>query len=84
MTAIATRQLVNANDFSLAIAERWRDSVAAIMDIGKLLLGAKTTLSHGEFEPMIKNSLPFGMRTAQRLMTIAEQIEQATADMQEN
>ena len=71
LAAIKRRELVTKDDFAFAIAERWQDSVVAIIDVGKLLLGAKATLSHGEFEPMIRDRLPFGESTAQRLMAIA-------------
>lgn len=52
------------------ITERWRDSVGAIMDVGRLLIEAKAALAHGEFEKMIKARLPFKPTTAQRLMVI--------------
>ncbi len=62
----------SADDFADAIAERWQDSVLAIIDVGKLLLGAKHALPHGEFGPMIESDrVPFGERTARRLMAIA-------------
>ena len=38
--AIDKRELVNADDFAFAIARRWQDSVLAIIDVGKLLLGS--------------------------------------------
>ena len=65
-------ELTTAGDFASAITERWQDSVAAIIDAGRLLLEAKAALSHGEFTPMVENSLPFGRQTAFRLMAIAE------------
>ena len=46
--------------------------MAAIIDVGRLLLGAKAALPHGQFEPMIRDRLPFGESTARRLMIIAE------------
>ena len=65
--------LVSADDFADAIVARWQDSVLAIIDVGKLLLGAKEALPHGEFGPMIESDrVPFSSRTAQRLMEIAE------------
>ncbi len=70
--AIEKRELVSSDDFASAIAQCWQDSVLAIIDVGKLLLGAKAALDHGEFVPMIENDLPFGRRTAHRLMAIAE------------
>jgi hypothetical protein len=53
------------------IAEAWRASVAAIIETGRLLNEAKDELAHGEWLAMIENDLPFGPRTAQRLMAIA-------------
>ena len=35
------RELVTTDDFASAIAQRWRDSVVTIIDVGKLLLGAE-------------------------------------------
>ena len=42
-----------------------------IIEVGRTLVEAKKELQHGEFLAMIRNSLPFGEDTAQRLMTIA-------------
>ena len=72
-TAIKRRELATVDDFASAIAQRWQDSVVAIIDVGKLMLRAKATLSHGGFGPMVKSKMvPFGWRTANRLMAIAE------------
>ncbi len=55
------------------IASSLSHAVLAIIDVGKLLLGAKAALSHGGFEAMVdSDKVPFGVRTAQRLMAIAE------------
>ena len=71
--AIDKRELVSADDFASAIAERWQDSVLAIIDVGKLLLGAKAALPHGRFEVMVESDkVPFGTSTARRLMAVAE------------
>ena len=68
----ATLDLVSADDFADAISARWQESVLAIIDVGKLLLGAKHTLPHGEFGPMIEgDKVPFGWNAANRLMAIA-------------
>ena len=66
-------ELTTARDFASAIARRWQDAVVAIIDMGKLMLRAKATLSHGGFGRMVKSKMvPFGWRTANRLMAIAE------------
>ena len=39
--------------------------------VGQLLIAAKDRLKHGEFEAMIEEDLPFGRRTAERLMVVA-------------
>jgi Protein of unknown function (DUF3102) len=48
-----------------------RATVAAMIKTGRLLILAKAKLKHGEFIAMLRNDLPFGPRTAQRLMAIA-------------
>jgi hypothetical protein len=53
------------------ISERWRASVEAIIDVGRLLGEAKASLPHGAFGLMIERDLPFSASTAQRLMAIA-------------
>jgi hypothetical protein len=57
--------------FANQITMAWQSSVAAIIEVGKLLAEAKRTLPHGEFGAMIENDLPFGARAAQMLMAIA-------------
>jgi N6-adenosine-specific RNA methylase IME4 len=54
------------------IVARWHDSVAAIIDTGRMLNDAKAALPHGEFQRMCRERLPFDVRTAQRLMRIGE------------
>lgn len=70
-------------------AEQWADrictqlgkSVESIIDVGRLLVKAKADLVHGEWLRMFDQGLvPFGARSAQRLMVIAEhpQLSNAT------
>ena len=74
-----------ADDFVSAISRRWQDSVAAIIDVGKLLLGAKDALPHGEFGDMIKSDkVLFGWNTANRLMAIAKHSILANSDYSQN
>jgi Protein of unknown function (DUF3102) len=53
------------------ISAAWRSSIEAIFECGRLLIAAKDALDHGEFTKMVEHDLPFGERTAQRLMVIA-------------
>jgi hypothetical protein len=53
--------------------------VEAFLELGQKLLAAKQELAHGEFLQMIENDLPFTSSTAQRLMKIASNREQANA-----
>lgn len=53
------------------ITKAWQSSVEAIFEVGRLLIEAKADLQHGEFEQMVKQSCPFGARTARRLIGIA-------------
>jgi hypothetical protein len=47
-----------------------RKTVESIIRTGSLLIEAKAKLKHGEFVAMVQHDLPFGKRTAQRLMVI--------------
>src|SRR5215831_2523559 len=62
----------DAQTWAARITERWRASVESIIETGRLLLEAKATLPHGEFGAMCESQLPFGARTAQRLIAIAQ------------
>jgi hypothetical protein len=57
------------------IGAAWRASIKKVFETGRLLIEAKADLKkrgeHGEFEKMVEHSLPFGLRTAERLMVIA-------------
>jgi Protein of unknown function (DUF3102) len=53
------------------ISAAWRSSIEGIFKCGRLLIKAKEKLDHGQFAKMIEHDLPFGERSAQRLMAIA-------------
>jgi hypothetical protein len=57
--------------WAVEISSTWQRAVESIIRTGKLLIEAKSVLGHGNFEVMIKTKLPFGPRTAERLMVIA-------------
>jgi N6-adenosine-specific RNA methylase IME4 len=48
----------------------WNKSLGSIFDCGRLIIAAKDSLEHGQFEAMVDNELSFGPRTAQRLMSV--------------
>ena len=48
-----------------------RKSIESIIETGRDLAAAKAELPHGEFSAMVKNDLPFVMRTAESLMRVA-------------
>jgi phage N-6-adenine-methyltransferase len=56
------------------ITAAWNKSREAIFEVGQLLLAAKDELPHGSFEDMVESKLPFGSRTARRLMSIARDV----------
>jgi hypothetical protein len=49
-----------------------RRTVEGFIEMGRMLIEAKRQLDYGDFTTMIESDLPFGERTAQRLMAIAE------------
>lgn len=67
----SARSADTAEDFVARITSEWRRAVASIVGCGTLLLEAKDGLAHGEFGRMIEADLPFGRRTAEKLMEIA-------------
>jgi N6-adenosine-specific RNA methylase IME4 len=54
------------------INEAWQQTVVGFIEAGRWIVAAKAKLEHGEFLAMVEGSLPFGPRTAQRLMAIAQ------------
>jgi hypothetical protein len=61
-----------ANTWAAQIRAAWQSSLDGILEAGRLLIAAKAALAHGEFLAMVESDLPFGPRTAQRLMAIAD------------
>ena len=59
------------SDFVERIAIAWRKTVDAILEVGRLLIDAKKKLPR-QFQAMVEKDLPFGVRTAQMLMAIAQ------------
>ena len=60
-----------ASDWASRINARWRHSVENIIEAGRLLIDAKASLAHGQFESMVKTRLDFSASVAQRLMIVA-------------
>lgn len=63
--------LQTREDYAEAINETYRETVEGIFRMGRLLEEAKQELPHGEFGPMVEQDLPFGTRSARRLMAVA-------------
>jgi len=61
----------STSDWAARIAACWRESVEAIIAAGRLIAEAKAALDNDEFKALIRDQLPFGKRTAERLMAIA-------------
>lgn len=70
-TAVTEEVSRPERDWIGEIAAAWSASVASLFRTGDLLMEAKAALPYGEFGNLIKNRLPFGVRTAQRLLEIA-------------
>jgi Protein of unknown function (DUF3102) len=72
MSAEAAGPLVDRHEHVRRITAAWQNTVRNIVETGRLLIEAKDDIGYGGFEGMIRAELPFGPRTAQRLMEIAE------------
>jgi hypothetical protein len=59
------------DEFATEITASWLSAVTGIIRTGHLLRQAKIQLAHGDWTDMLVQKLPFGPRTAQRLMAIA-------------
>ena len=57
--------------WTTGISACWRKSFQAILETGRLLIASKQSLARGQWEAMCESHLPFGKRTAERLMAIA-------------
>jgi hypothetical protein len=60
-----------AREFAELIRREWRAILYCIIAVGNLLIEAKRSVPHKQWLSLIKGGLPFGPRTAQRLMKIA-------------
>ena len=72
---------LSAEAWADRINEQTRKSVEAILDIGRMLISAKAELPRGEWGRLFDDKLiPHSIRTAQRLMAVAEhpQLSNAT------
>jgi hypothetical protein len=69
--AIIDPDPVTPADFAARITACWRKSAEAFIEAGRWLIRARSDLDHGAFGTMVESDLPFGARTAQRLMAIA-------------
>lgn len=70
LTVPATTQ--GRAEWAASITDIWTQAVDAFISAGRELIDAKASLPYGEFQEMVKDDLPFGIRTAARLMVIAE------------
>lgn len=54
------------------ITDAWNRTVRTILETGRLLIEAKARVKHGEWEAFVAKRLPFHIRTAEKLIRIAE------------
>jgi hypothetical protein len=59
-----------AAQWAAVITKAWNKAVQSILETGRLLIEARDKLEYGDFGTMADN-LPFGRRTAERLIAIA-------------
>ncbi|MEK4034039.1 DUF3102 domain-containing protein [Methylocystis sp. IM3] len=70
-TSSAISNMTLRETWAERITAAWQKSVASILETGHNLIQAKQELEHGEWLKMIKDELPFGEDTAERLMKVA-------------
>jgi hypothetical protein len=64
-------EIIPPTDYASRICAAWNKTLEGIFECGDLLVEAKAKLAHGKFAALIESGLPFGKRTAQMLMAIA-------------
>jgi hypothetical protein len=69
-TLMSSRQ-----DFAREIQSLWDDARDRVLRIGKMLVMAKATLGHGEYEQMIEQDLPFARGVAFQIRSVYESIQ---------
>ncbi len=67
--------LKRREDFIREISKLWQDTYNRFVLIGRYLNQAKSTLPHGEYQTMIERELPFGVKIAHQLRTVADAID---------
>ena len=73
---------MNKSEAARWVNEAWQGQVKIHVKVGLLLIAAKADLGPSEFARMVRENLPFTMRTANKLMAIAEHpIISAAADI---
>lgn len=71
---LTTFDAAKVDDWANRITACWRQSVESIIATGRLIAEAKAVLEHGEYLVLTQEHLPFGARTAQRLMAVAADV----------
>ena len=66
-----TLALNTKDEFVLAVNNEWRAALSSIIEVGRILRQAADTLGRKEFHTMATSELPFTLRTAEKLMTVA-------------
>lgn len=54
------------------ISEAWQGGVTSIVEAGRRLIEAQNELEHGQWGDMVSLKLPFNLRTAQKLIAVAQ------------
>lgn len=62
----------NAANWAAKITATWRTGFDSMLEVGRLLRGAKAALPHGSFMAMVETQLPFKLRYAELLMKIGD------------
>ena len=70
-TGVIVEERDEQQRWAVRIQAACQKSVEAILETGRLLIEAKAALPHGAFDAMVRDQLPFSIRTAQMLMAVA-------------
>ena len=71
LTLTASAGTAGRAEWAASIRDMWTAAAESFIGAGRELIDAKAVLPHGDFQAMVDAELPFGARTARRLMEIA-------------
>lgn len=79
---LATHEPTTRTEFAEEITRAWGEAQDSFLRIGRLLIKAKNTLPHGEYQEMVERDMPFGASVGRKLRAVAEAADAGVVDLE--